>query len=64
MVQKRKEVGTRLKKPYVRPEVNRVQLRPEEAVLGGCKMNGSGNGPLSMGTCNPFGVQCSTLGTS
>jgi hypothetical protein len=25
------------KKPYVRPEVKQVQLKPEEAVLGFCK---------------------------
>lgn len=28
---------TRHKKPYVKPEVKRVMLRPEEAVLGSCK---------------------------
>jgi hypothetical protein len=27
------------KKPYVRPEVKQVQLKPEEAVLGFCKQN-------------------------
>ena len=27
------------KKPYVRPEVKQVPLRPEEAVLGFCKQN-------------------------
>ena len=52
------------KKPYTKPAIKQVQLKPEEAVLGGCKMNGSGNGPVSMGTCNPLGVQCSVLGTS
>ena len=25
------------KKPYAKPEVRRVMLRPEEAVLGSCK---------------------------
>jgi hypothetical protein len=25
------------KKPYVKPEVKQVSLKPEEAVLGGCK---------------------------
>ncbi len=29
------------KKPYVRPEMQQVSLRPEEAVLGGCKVAGS-----------------------
>ena len=26
------------KKPYTKPEIKQVQLRPEEAVLGGCKI--------------------------
>jgi hypothetical protein len=30
------------KKPYIKPEVKQVPLRPEEAVLGGCKMSGTG----------------------
>jgi hypothetical protein len=25
------------KKPYVKPQITQVALRPEEAVLGGCK---------------------------
>ena len=29
------------KKPYVKPEMSQVSLRPEEAVLGGCKVAGS-----------------------
>ncbi len=29
------------KKPYVKPEMKQVSLRPEEAVLGGCKVQGS-----------------------
>jgi hypothetical protein len=28
------------KKPYVKPKIRRVELRPQEAVLGGCKTNG------------------------
>jgi hypothetical protein len=32
------------KKPYVKPEVKRVMLRPEEAVLGACK-NSKSAGP-------------------
>ncbi len=30
-----------VKKPYVKPEMQQVSLRPEEAVLGGCKVQGS-----------------------
>ncbi len=29
------------KKPYVKPEMSQVSLRPEEAVLGGCTVQGS-----------------------
>ncbi len=32
------------KKPYVKPQVKRVLLKPEEAVLGSCKSN-TGAGP-------------------
>ena len=38
------------KKPYVKPEVRRVMLRPEEAVLGACKtgkISGPGQGKCS-----------------
>ena len=52
------------KKLYLRPEVRQVQLKPEEAVLGGCKMDGSGSGPISIGTCNPLMIPCNVLGTS
>jgi hypothetical protein len=36
------------KKPYIKPEVKQVPLRPEEAVLGGCKTSGIG-GPDGTG---------------
>jgi hypothetical protein len=38
------------KKPYVKPELKKVPLRPEEAVLGGCKT--VSGGPLSGGSCD------------
>lgn len=41
----RKKPGARVnKKPYTKPEVTQIPLRPEEAVLGGCKVAGT-NGP-------------------
>ncbi len=46
------------KKPYVKPEVNEVELRPEEAVLGACK-KASAVGPLQA-TCN-IPSNCSTI---
>ena len=30
----------REKKPYLKPELKQVPLRPEEAVLGNCKLSG------------------------
>ncbi len=39
------------KKPYEKPEVRRVLLRPEEAVLGACK---------SASAAGPLGATCST----
>jgi hypothetical protein len=41
-----REKEVRAKRPYIRPEVKKVQLRPEEAVLGGCKTT-SGTGPAA-----------------
>jgi len=37
MKDKPEKSSSRRKKPYVRPEVKQVPLRPEEAVLGNCK---------------------------
>ena len=50
------------KKPYLKPEIKQVQLKPEEAVLGGCKTT-SGAGPSKI-RCNFLGSDCSTIGTS
>ncbi len=41
----------RRKKQYVKPEVKRVMLRPEEAVLGSCKtskISGPGQGKCTI----------------
>jgi hypothetical protein len=38
-----------VKKPYEPPKVATISLRPEEAVLGHCKISTSGGGPG--GTC-------------
>jgi hypothetical protein len=37
----------REKKPYEKPEVKQIPLRPEEAVLGFCKVSSSSAGPLT-----------------
>jgi hypothetical protein len=47
----RKKQGERVqKKPYTKPEVKQVQLKPEEAVLGGCKITGQFGPAIS--TCS------------
>ena len=40
------------KKPYTKPEVRKVTLTPEEAVLGSCKVQ-SGTGPAAANCGNP-----------
>lgn len=47
------------KKRYTKPVLKKVNLRPEEAVLGNCKM-GAVSGPV--GTCSTAGG-CSTQGS-
>jgi hypothetical protein len=49
------------KKPYVRPEVKQVQLKPEEAVLGYCKQT-SIFGP-GAASCNIPVLACSSNGS-
>ncbi|MGD0238682.1 MAG: hypothetical protein ABSC55_29615 [Syntrophorhabdales bacterium] len=49
------------KRPYVKPHIREVELRPEEAVLGMCKKSGSGSGPLQTPCNNP--LACNPLGS-
>jgi len=48
------------KKPYQKPTLSEVALRPEEAVLGNCKSAGI-NGPTS-GDCSAIGG-CMSVGS-
>ena len=48
------------KKRYEPPRVTTISLRPEEAVLGHCKIAG-GAGPVSA-SCQPIGV-CPSQGS-
>ena len=48
------------KRPYAKPQIQQVPLRPEEAVLGGCKSM-SVSGP-AQGMCNSPAV-CSAAGS-
>ena len=55
----RRRQGERIqKKPYAKPEVKQVQLKPEEAVLGGCKVSGQ-FGPATNNCSIP--PQCNAL---
>ena len=47
-------------KEYVKPQLRRVELRPEEAILGNCKTANS-NGPGSLGNCGI--ISCSSQGS-
>ena len=47
------------KKAYERPEITAISLRPEEAVLGHCKIAGTG-GPTT-GSC--AALFCMSLGS-
>jgi hypothetical protein len=58
----RKESSTEQQQPgtYEPPQVMRVSLRPEEAVLGHCKVSGSA-GPVSS-SCRGT-ITCRTIGS-
>lgn len=47
-------------KPYTKPEIRKVTLRPEEAVLGSCKTDSTG-GPIQP-NCS-FPMPCSNNGS-
>ena len=47
------------KKPYEAPQLTTISLRPEEAVLGHCKILGQSGGHI-MAVC---GFTCSTAGS-
>jgi len=49
------------RKPYVKPEIMRVELRAEEAVLGSCK-SATVTGPTGA-TCTDIISTCSTTGS-
>ena len=51
------------KRPYEKPEIKQVALRPDEAVLGACKASsGSGGSGPGGGNCRTP-VPCSSLGS-
>jgi hypothetical protein len=50
------------KKAYQKPQLRQVRLRPEEAVLGSCKMSGT-SGPGGSACVMVGGMNCSTPGS-
>jgi hypothetical protein len=56
----KKKTKGKSKAPYQTPQVVRVSLRPEEAVLGHCKVTGAA-GPIS-GSCGAA-LRCRTFGS-
>jgi len=60
MIKDESSVETARKKTYVKPTISEVKLRPEEAVLGNCKIADSA-GPLSGSCTSP--TTCSTPGS-
>jgi hypothetical protein len=53
------ETGSRQRKPYHKPELGRVELRQDEAVLGHCKISNT-SGPATA-NCGTF--TCSSVGS-
>jgi hypothetical protein len=49
------------RKPYIKPKLRRVELRPQEAVLGACKSAGGTVGGGAGGTCST--VSCNSQGS-
>jgi len=50
---------TKASKPYEPPQLKTISLRPEEAVLGHCKVLGQGGGNIS----SICGFVCSNAGS-
>lgn len=57
----RQKKEARTKKPYEKPRMRRVELRPQEAVLGACKSSGGTVGGGAGGTCST--VTCQSQGS-
>jgi hypothetical protein len=50
------------RRPYAPPTVERVELRPEEAVLGACKNQTAGAGPRQPSSCRAVSA-CASIGS-
>ena len=51
------------KKKYVKPEVTKIKIDSQTAVLAVCKASGVPVGPGIGVDCNPGGTPCSTIGS-
>jgi hypothetical protein len=61
MTKKNPEPAPDPRKPYRKPEVTQVVLRPDEAVLGSCKTNATKSGPAQPRCWFPS--SCSSIGS-
>ena len=59
MTEKEQSNESRPRRPYRKPELILVPLRPEEAVLGHCKQTGSGPGVSNCSSPTP----CPSVGS-
>lgn len=57
----KEEITERKRKPYVKPKMRRVELRPQEAVLGACKAVSGTVGGGASATCSV--VTCQSQGS-
>jgi len=57
-----KQTDEQEKRPYKKPELMQVPLKPEEAVLGNCKFGSGTSGPSGGGPCSSP-VPCFNLGS-
>ena len=56
---KKKHGGKPRRKPYEPPRLVKIEIRLEEALLGGCKITGQ-FGPGAVG-CSPGGTSCHNI---
>jgi hypothetical protein len=61
VIKPKQDGDSKQKKPYTKPEIKQVQLKPEEAVLGGCKVSGQFGPALSNCTLGPPPSKCNAL---
>ncbi len=60
-MEKKQTGDIKAKMPYVKPQVKQVVLKPEEAVLGACKIS-SYSGPAQP-ACDYYSMTCSSIGS-